>query len=119
LWPLNEGGGDEGPGPIWCRDDALAEEPVKALGRDWHFASSGEWYRWNGKCWKVAKLRYVWHLAQLTCRRVAAQLTKADELARQISSSSTINAIVRLASAAPGVVIDVEAFDRNIRLLNT
>jgi D5 N terminal like len=113
-----EGGhDDDGPRPIWCNEDALAAELVKDLGHDWHYASSGEWGRWDGKRWETEKLKRVWHRSRRVCRHAANKLEKADSLARKVSSAQTIHAVVRIAETDPAMTIDAEELDGGRRLV--
>jgi len=117
--PGGGAGGHDELAPVECSDDALAVELVKQFGADWRYASSGEWYLWDGKRWEAEKLRRAWDRSRKVCRRAARLHAPNDNLARKMSSSPTIHAVVRIAETDPAMTIKAEQFDADIWLLNT
>ncbi len=82
----------------------------------------GKWFIFNGKVWKEDQTQRVYSYARKVCIRAAASLgesSSARTLARKIASSSTINAVVKIAQALPRIAATVDQWDADLWLLNT
>ncbi len=63
--PPDDGDGDDGSRPVFCSDDALADELTKKLGEDWIcLHPSAVWYRWTGQVWRQDHKKRVVEIAR-------------------------------------------------------
>jgi P4 family phage/plasmid primase-like protien len=83
-----------------------------------HVAKWGQWYIWDGTCWRMDETRQVFTLAREVCREAARKPNKASER-RRIASAKTRAAVVSLASEDQRQAAITEQWDADPWLLNT
>jgi putative DNA primase/helicase len=83
-----------------------------------YVAKWGQWFVWDGTCWRVDETREVFSLARKLCREAAAVVNKSSERKR-IASAKTRAAVVSLAGEDPRLTATVNQWDADPWLLNT
>jgi putative DNA primase/helicase len=83
-----------------------------------YVARFGQWFLWNGACWREDEKRGVFTMANKVCREVAITCNKTAERKR-IASAKTRAAVVSLASEDPRIAATADQFDANPWLLST
>lgn len=118
----SEGGEDELSPPEFS-ELALAHELNRVYGARIRYVDAwGKWYIFNGRVWKEDQTQRIYSCAHKICVRVAASLSSsstAQKLARKITSSSCINAVVKIAQALPRIAATSDQWDADLWLLNT
>ena len=108
-------------------DDSLALA-FTARYPDLRFVAAwGRWYRWDGLAWREDDTYRVWNEARQLCRRIANDAVeridlppnKRDGIAKGITSSKTIAAVVTLARVDRQHAATTGQWDTDIWSLNT
>jgi putative DNA primase/helicase len=94
---------------------AFAERHADTLR---YVAKWGQWFAWDGTCWRVDETRKVFSMARELCREVAADVNKPSERKR-IASAKTRAAVVSLAAEDRRLVATIAQWDADPWLLNT
>jgi putative DNA primase/helicase len=107
---------DDGPA---FSEQALAIKFAERHARGLRYvARFGQWFIWNGACWREDEKRTVFTMANKACREVAITCNKASERKR-IASAKTRAAVVSLAGEDPRIAAAADQFDANPWLLCT
>ena len=79
----------------------------------------GQWFIWDGTCWRLDKKRKVFSMARNICRTVANACNDTAKVRRGIASAKTRAAVVSLAGEADQLVASIDQWDTDPWLLNT
>jgi putative DNA primase/helicase len=83
-----------------------------------HVAKWGQWFVWDGACWREDEKRGVFTIARNVCRETAIKCNKLGERKR-IASAKTRAAVVSLAGEDPRMAATIDQWDTDPWLLNT
>ena len=108
-------------------DDSLALAFTARYPDLRYVAAWGRWYRWDGLSWREDDTYRVWNEARQLCRRIANDAIdridlapqKRDGIAKGITSSKTIAAVVTLARVDRQHAATTGQWDTDIWSLNT
>jgi hypothetical protein len=99
-------------------DDALELKFAKKHAHQFRYTlAHGRWNKWNGKLWLPDATPYVFAAARAICREDAKNCDR--DLARKVTSASTVAGIERLARNDPNLLAEFDQWDANPWLLNT
>ena len=115
---------------VYTSEVWLAQEFVDRFGGKLRWVPNlGKWTVWDGKAWRPDELGWVSSLARKCCTEIAdvvarqgtspAEQRAALTAAKSISSSKTIDAVIKLAKSDRRVVISAEKFDTDPWILAT
>jgi putative DNA primase/helicase len=100
-------------------EDAIASELAGRYANSLRYVAKwGQWFIWDGTCWREDEKRRVFTLARGICREVALTINKPSER-KKTASSSTRAAVLNLASDDPRIAATVDQWDTDPWLLNT
>jgi putative DNA primase/helicase len=81
-------------------------------------AKWGQWFIWDGACWREDEKLGVFNIARGVCRETALKCNKPSERKR-IASAKTRAAVVSLAGEDPRIAASLDQWDSDPWLLNT
>jgi putative DNA primase/helicase len=81
-------------------------------------AKRGQWFIWDGTCWREDKTRKAFSLAREVCREISLTCNE-PKTRRKIASAQTRAAVVSLAGEDHRLVATIEQWDADPWLLNT
>jgi putative DNA primase/helicase len=85
-----------------------------------YVAAWGNWYYWDGICWREDDTLAVFDRCRAICRRASAECSdKQEPVAVRLAASSTVAAVERLARADRRHAATVDQWDADPWLLNT
>lgn len=84
-----------------------------------YVAKWGQWFIWDGTCWRMDEKRKVFSMARNLCRLVGNAFAGSDKEKRGIASAKTRAAVISLAGEAEQLVASIEQWDADPWLLNT
>jgi D5 N terminal like len=103
--------------PIFS-EDHLALLFAKDHEKDARYVAKwGKWFLWNHIYWREDRVLRARNASREICRKVALTLEKHDQQ-KKMASKSTITAVEELAKASPTLGVEIDAWDRNSRLIN-
>jgi putative DNA primase/helicase len=100
-------------------EEAIALDFASKHGSDLKYVSKwGQWFIWDGSCWREDEKRKVYKIARGMCREVALTVNKPGE-GKKIASARTRAAVVSLAGEDYRIAASTDQWDSNPWLLNT
>jgi putative DNA primase/helicase len=85
-----------------------------------YVAKWGQWFRYDGTCWREDTTLHVFDLSREDCRGAAASIGEGEwALKKTLTSAKTIAAVERLAKTDQRLATTVDKWDANPLLLNT
>jgi P4 family phage/plasmid primase-like protien len=105
--------------PSGTTEDGLALEFTSRHAEDWRFVAAwGQWFHWDGACWRAESTLRAYDLARNVCRNEAARCP-TPAIAARIASAATVAAVERLAKADRKHAATSDQWDMHPWLLNT
>jgi putative DNA primase/helicase len=83
-----------------------------------YVAAWGQWFEWDGVCWKRDDTLKAVDYARRICRTASAECDK-PKIAKQIARAQTVMTVERLARADRRLAATVDQWDSDPWLLNT
>jgi putative DNA primase/helicase len=105
-------------GPPFSEENIAIEFAKRNADSLRYVARFGQWFTWNGACWREDEKRSVYTVARNVCRETAIQSNKSSERKR-IASAKTRAAVVSLAGEDPRLAATADQWDTDPWLLNT
>lgn len=100
-------------------EDSLALEFTSRYAEDWRYVAKwGQWYQWDGTCWRAESTLRAFDLARSVCHEVASRCSNPNFAART-ASASTVASVEKLAKADRKHAATTEQWDIKPWLLNT
>jgi putative DNA primase/helicase len=105
-------------GPPFSEENIAIEFAKRNADSVRYVARFGQWFTWNGACWREDEKRSVYTAARNVCRETAIRSNKSSERKR-IASAKTRAAVVSLAGEDPRLAATADQWDTDPWLLNT
>jgi putative DNA primase/helicase len=102
-----------------CSEEAIALDFAARHADGLRYVAKwGQWFMWEGTCWREDDKRRVFTLARGLCREAAPLLNSASDR-RKIASAKTRAAVVSLTGEDERIAASVDQWDVDPWLLNT
>jgi D5 N terminal like len=99
-------------------DDYIALLFTEIHERDARYVAKwGKWFFWRQTYWKEDSVLKGRNASREVCRKVALTLSEAGQQ-RKAASKVTISAVEQLAMSSPELSLEIDVWDRNLRLIN-
>lgn len=106
--------------PAETTEDRLALEFTSRYAHVLRYVAKwGQWYQWDGTCWRAESTLRAYDLARGVCREVSARWGDEKSLSARVASAATVAAVERLAKADRKHAATADQWDRDSWLLNT
>jgi phage/plasmid-associated DNA primase len=118
----NKGNGEDSVGDT---APAFSEEHIALEFANMHadelryVAEWGQWFIWDGTCWRLDKKRKVFSMARKICRTFGNACNDTAKVRRGIASAKTRAAVVSLAGEDHRLAASIKQWDTDPWLLNT